>query len=61
MTDLGITEAKHRHQGIVTTNQLDIAINIDLAPADRPMVSREYHQCLAHGIAQVALLAIVED
>ena len=61
MTDLGIVPAKHRNQGIVATNQFDLAINIDLAPVDRLMISRENHQCLAHGIAEVALLAIIED
>ena len=51
---------KYRDFSIEAFNQRSITVNIDLAPADTVVFTSKCHQRLAHGIAQVALLAIVE-
>jgi len=61
MTDFSITVAQHRNPGIEAANQFDIAVDIDFTPVKRLLLARKSHQRFAHGIAQVALFAIVEN
>lgn len=60
MADLALAEAKHRHARIISPDQFEVAIDIDFAPVDGMMTSGKCHQRLAHRIAQVATLAVVE-
>jgi len=60
VADFGLPAAQHRNQRIEAADQLGIAIDVDFSPAERLVRARECHQRLAHRIAQVALLAVVE-
>ncbi len=61
MTDLGFTEAEHRHAGVVTTDQLEITVDVDLAPVDLLVIARESRKRLAHRVAEITFFAVVKN
>jgi len=59
MTDFFTIETQNRHIITMIAYEIDIPVDIDLFPFYLVVLSFKDHQCPAHGIAQVALFAIV--
>jgi hypothetical protein len=60
VADLLFSKTENRNLGIILAYQLNISIDIDFSPVYRLPVTVENHQCLAHCIAEMAILSIIK-